>query len=103
MFEWVALNSLTARPIPGTQAQNVIFTALLEAHEPPATTVTDELGEGEADVEVLPAAVEVLLLLPLLHAAIPVTAAIAVIQAAAMPRRLLAACPVLLVLLATMG
>jgi hypothetical protein len=82
------------------------FTALLDAHEPPATTVTDELGAAAAaDVELLPAPVGLLLLLlpPLLHAAIPVTAAMATIDAAAVPRRFRDAGPVLLVLLGTMG
>ncbi|HZR49348.1 MAG TPA: hypothetical protein VFB06_07515 [Streptosporangiaceae bacterium] len=34
---------MTARPIPGTQAQKVIFVALAP-QEPPATTLTLELG-----------------------------------------------------------
>jgi hypothetical protein len=33
------LNSVTARPIPGTQAQKVILVAP-ELHDPPATTLT---------------------------------------------------------------
>jgi len=52
------------------------FTALLDAHEPPATTVTDALGAAAADAELLPPAAGVeLLLLPLLHAASSVIAA----------------------------
>ena len=39
MFGCVLLNSVTARPIPGTQAQNKILVAL-GPHELPATTVT---------------------------------------------------------------
>jgi hypothetical protein len=88
---WVWLNAVTARPRPGTQAQKVIFTALLLAQFAPASTVTDELALGDAD-----AALAVLVppeldaagaagageLLPLLHAASPVTAA-----RAAMPPR----------------
>jgi hypothetical protein len=74
---------LTARPRPGTHAQNVIFTALLDAHDPPASTVTDELGLADAaiDADAVPleladaaGGVEVLPP-PLLHAASPVTAA----------------------------
>jgi hypothetical protein len=51
------LNSLTARPRPGTQAQKVIFVALEDLHEPPASTVAPGLGAapplllGEADDE----------------------------------------------------
>jgi hypothetical protein len=40
------LNSVTARPIPGTHAQKVILVALELLHEPPATTVT--LGDALA-------------------------------------------------------
>jgi hypothetical protein len=70
----------------------VIFTALLEEQDPPASTVIDELGDADADADadVAPpeAAAEVvdeaavLEPPPLLHAASPVTAAIA-----AMPPR----------------
>jgi hypothetical protein len=60
---------VTARPIPGTQAQNKILVAL-ELHELPATTVTVGLAlallAGELVVPPPPA---VLLLPPLLHAA----------------------------------
>jgi hypothetical protein len=38
------LNSLTARPIPGTQAQNVTFVAEEFLQEPPATSVALELA-----------------------------------------------------------
>jgi hypothetical protein len=62
------------------------LTALLDAHELPASTVTDELGEGDDDVEPLPlGAVE--LVAPLLHAASPVTAATAATMATAIPGR----------------
>jgi hypothetical protein len=40
------LNSVTARPIPGTHAQKVILVALELLHEPPASTVT--LGDALA-------------------------------------------------------
>jgi hypothetical protein len=86
------LNAVTARPRPGTQAQKVIFTALLLEQFAPASTVTDELGLGAADAALavlVPLAAEaagvagvVGLVLPLLHAARPVTAA-----RAAMPPR----------------
>lgn len=39
------LNSATARPMPGTQAQKVILVAF-GPHDPPATTVTLELALG---------------------------------------------------------
>jgi hypothetical protein len=74
----------------------VSFTALLDEQELPASTVTDELGEADADAdadvalldaaEVLDEAAEVELP-PLLHAASPVTAA-----TAAMPPRVSRAC-----------
>jgi hypothetical protein len=86
---WVELNSLTARPSPGTQAQNEIFTALLDEQDPPASTVTDELGDADADAEADVAALEAAAVVvaeeaavvepPLLHAASPVTAATAAI------------------------
>jgi hypothetical protein len=60
------LNSVTARPIPGTQAQNKILVAL-PLHEPPATTLTLGLALLAGELVVPPAAV--LLLPPLLHAA----------------------------------
>jgi hypothetical protein len=71
----------------------VIFTALLDEQDPPASTVTDELGDAdadagaEADVALLDAAevadeAAVVELPLLLHAASPVTAA-----TAAMPPR----------------
>jgi hypothetical protein len=69
----------------------VSFTALLDAHEPPASMVTVELGEAEADTELEVEGellAEGLLVPPLLHAASPVTAATAATVAAAMPRRL---------------
>jgi hypothetical protein len=62
----------------------VIFTALLDAHDPPASIVTDELGLADADADadadevaatLLDAAGAVVELLPPLHAARPVTAA----------------------------
>jgi hypothetical protein len=76
----------------------VIFTALLDEQDPPASTVTDELGDADeeagADADVAPldatgvpdeaAVVELPLLL---HAASPVTAA-----TAAMPPRVRRAC-----------
>src|ERR1700761_3628369 len=49
MSGWVLLNSVTARPMPGTHAQKVILTALLFAQLAPASTVTDELGDADAD------------------------------------------------------
>jgi hypothetical protein len=68
----------------------VSFTALLDEQDPPASTVTDELGDADADAEVAPLdaagavdeAGEVEPPPPLLHAASPVTAA-----TAAMPPR----------------
>jgi hypothetical protein len=42
------LNSVTARPRPGTQAQNVILVALEEAHELPASTVVPALAAAAA-------------------------------------------------------
>ena len=45
------LNSVTARPRPGTHAQNVSLTALLLEQLAPASTVTDELGLADADAE----------------------------------------------------
>jgi hypothetical protein len=66
----------------------VILTALLDAQEPPASTVTDELADADAEADVaLLAAAEVgdeaaVVELPPLHAASPVTAA-----TAAMPPR----------------
>src|ERR1700689_5285190 len=93
----VLLNSLTARPSPGTQAQKVIFTALLLAQLAPASTVTEELalGDAAADADVDAAALGLVALLaldvaggaagvrglppPLLHAARPVAAASAAI------------------------
>jgi hypothetical protein len=50
MLGWVLLNSVTARPMPGTQAQKVIFTAF-GLQDPPATTLT--LGLALAVVPVL--------------------------------------------------
>jgi hypothetical protein len=41
MFEWVALNWLTARLIPGTQAQNVRWVALAEQFWPASTGVAE--------------------------------------------------------------
>jgi hypothetical protein len=77
--------------MPGTHAQNVILVALLLAQFAPASTVTDELGLGDAAAELEPPAADALddgvlvaveLPPPLLHAARPVTAA-----RAAMPPR----------------
>jgi len=66
MFGCVLLNSVTARPIPGTQAQNKTLVAL-GLHEP-ATTVTVGLALAVLAGElVVPP--PVLLLPPLLHAA----------------------------------
>ena len=62
---WVLLNSLTARPIPGTQAQNVTFVAEEFLQEPPATSVALELALALALEE--PAAAGLALLPP--HAA----------------------------------
>ena len=62
---WVLLNSLTARPIPGTQAQNVTFVAEEFLQEPPATSVALELALALALEE--PAAAGLVLLPP--HAA----------------------------------
>jgi hypothetical protein len=77
----------------------VIFTALLLEQFAPASTVTDELGLADADAEAdeLPdeAVLDVLalgaveLLPPLLHAARPVTAAMAAIPPSASLGRLL--------------
>jgi hypothetical protein len=77
----------------------VIFTALLLEQFAPASTVTDALGLAEADAEadelLDEAVLDVLaleageLLLPLLHAARPVTAAMAAIPPSASLGRLL--------------
>ena len=48
MLGWVLLNSFTARPKPGTQAQKVIFVALEDLHELPATRVVPVLGAAAA-------------------------------------------------------
>jgi hypothetical protein len=75
----------------------VIFTALLDAQDPPASTVTDELGaaDADADVALLDAAgvvdeAALVELPPLLHAASPVTAATAAtppsVRRACLPR-----------------
>jgi len=87
--------------MPGTHAQKVSFTALGSLEQfPPASRVTDELGLADADVEAeaevlalaeldVPAAAAVEeLLLPLLHAARPVTAASAAIPPSASGVRL---------------
>src|ERR1700685_1128230 len=68
MFGWVLLNSVTARFIPGTQAQNVIGVADELQDLPPASTVADALALALALV-VDPLAAVVLLLPLLLHAA----------------------------------
>jgi hypothetical protein len=82
----------------------VIFTALLLAQLAPASTVTDELGLAAADAEAVELLVALALdevaagaeLLPLLHAARPVTAASAAIPpSASWGRLLLVAVPVL--------
>jgi hypothetical protein len=44
MDGWVLLNSVTARPIPGTQAQNVIFVADEFLQDAPASSVALELA-----------------------------------------------------------
>jgi hypothetical protein len=67
MLGWVLLNSVTARLIPGTQAQNVIGVADELQDLPPASTVADALALALALV-VDPVAAVVLLPL-LLHAA----------------------------------
>jgi hypothetical protein len=73
----------------------VIFTALLLEQFAPASTVTDALGLAEADELLDEAVLDVLaleageLLLPLLHAARPVTAAMAAIPPSASLGRLL--------------
>src|SRR5581483_1762598 len=41
---WDLLNASTARPMPGTHAQNVTWVALPDRHDPPAST--DVLGEA---------------------------------------------------------
>jgi hypothetical protein len=63
----------------------MIFTALEELQELPASTVTDELGDAEAlaDVEVDAEELLLLLLAPLLHAASAVAAARPVIPTTA--------------------
>jgi len=69
MFGCVLLNSVTARPIPGTQAQNKTLVALA-LHEPPATTLTLGLALAVLAGElVVPPPAALLLLPPLLHAA----------------------------------
>jgi hypothetical protein len=50
------LNSFTARPKPGTQAQKVIFVALEDLHELPAMRVVPLLGLAAALDEVPEAA-----------------------------------------------
>src|SRR3984885_14914187 len=67
MFGWVLLNSVTARLIPGTQAQNVIGVADELQDLPPASTVADALALSLAIV-IVPFSAVVLLPL-LLHAA----------------------------------
>src|SRR5579871_5985698 len=47
----VLLNSVTARPMPGTHAQKVILTALLLEQLAPASTVTDGLALAEAGAD----------------------------------------------------
>jgi len=49
MLGWVALNWVTARLIPGTQAQNVSCVALELQDLPPASTLADALAVGELD------------------------------------------------------
>jgi hypothetical protein len=69
MFGCVLLNSVTARPIPGTQAQNKTLVAL-GLHEPLPTTVTVGLALAVLAGElVVPPPAALLLLPPLLHAA----------------------------------
>src|SRR5206468_2623801 len=70
MFGCVLLNSVTARPIPGTQAQNKTLVALA-LHEPPATTLTLGLALAvlAGELVVPPPVLLLLLLPPLLHAA----------------------------------
>jgi hypothetical protein len=62
------LNSVTARPIPGTQAQNKTLVALA-LHELPATTVTVGLALAVLAGELVVPPPALLLLPPLLHAA----------------------------------
>jgi hypothetical protein len=70
MLGWVLLNSVTARLIPGTQAQNVIGVADELQDLPPASTVADALALALAlGLVVDPLAAVVLLLPLLLHAA----------------------------------
>jgi hypothetical protein len=82
--------------MPGTHAQNVSLTALLLEQLAPASTVTEELALADADADadavllVVDEAAGGAELLPLLHAARPVTAASAAIPPrASWERRLL--------------
>jgi hypothetical protein len=80
--------------MPGTHAQNVSLTPVLLEQLAPASTVTDELGLADADADAVLLVVEEAAggaeeLLPLLHAARPVTAAIAAIPPRASRDRLL--------------
>src|SRR5207247_4632748 len=68
IFGCVLLNSVTARPIPGTQAQNKTLVALA-LHEPPATTLTLGLALAALAGELVVPPAALLLLPPLLHAA----------------------------------
>jgi hypothetical protein len=95
--------------MPGTHAQNVILVALLLEQLAPASTVTDELGEADAEAPVLDEPAEPVLdepVLddvagaeelppPLLHAARPVTAASTATPPSAIVGRLLPAVLVL--------
>ena len=50
---WVLLNAVTARAMPGTQAQKVIFVALELQDAPPASTLAAGLAEALAVPPVL--------------------------------------------------
>jgi hypothetical protein len=73
---------VTARPRPGTHAQKVIFVALDDLQEAPASSVAPPLAAGAADLDE-PDADGVPPLLP--HAAISETAATAASPATARP------------------
>src|SRR5882757_5081262 len=77
MFGCVWLNSVTARPIPGTQAQNKTLVALA-LHEPPATTLTLGLALAvlAGELVVPPAALVLLHAASIQMAAAPATAVV---------------------------
>jgi hypothetical protein len=76
---WVLLNSLTARSIPGTQAQSVMFVAPDDLQDAPASTVLPGVGLGL--VEDFGAVVEEEVVPPLPQPARTDTAAAAASQA----------------------